>query len=154
MKMGIERVLKEKFGDEIKDICQVYDEQIKETTVEVSSCIYNVKFVQVYSIIRMLATAGSEQPSRGIKTSHKKLWWQRRSVVCHGRRLRCEVRGAWLYWIGDQSSHQGEIPRYCQCWIDKRMNFESSADMSALFIPLKFIFLYFFIDAETFGIQQ
>ncbi|KAG8389592.1 hypothetical protein BUALT_Bualt02G0245100 [Buddleja alternifolia] len=34
MKMGIERVLKEKFGDAIKDICQVYDEQISETTVE------------------------------------------------------------------------------------------------------------------------
>ncbi|KAL0420157.1 UNVERIFIED_CONTAM: NifU-like protein 1, chloroplastic [Sesamum radiatum] len=34
MKMGIERVLKEKFGDAIKDICQVYDEQILETTVE------------------------------------------------------------------------------------------------------------------------
>lgn len=36
MKMGIERRLKEKFGDAIKDICQVYDEQINETTVEVS----------------------------------------------------------------------------------------------------------------------
>lgn len=39
MQMGIERVLKEKFGDAIKDICQVYDEQIKETTVEVSLCM-------------------------------------------------------------------------------------------------------------------
>lgn len=36
MKMGIERVLKEKFGDSIKDIVQVFDEdQLKETTVEV-----------------------------------------------------------------------------------------------------------------------
>lgn len=34
MKMGIERVLKEKFGDAINDICQVNDEQITETTVE------------------------------------------------------------------------------------------------------------------------
>ncbi|CAI9774264.1 unnamed protein product [Fraxinus pennsylvanica] len=34
MKMGIERVLKEKFGDAIKDICQINDEQISETTVE------------------------------------------------------------------------------------------------------------------------
>ncbi|OVA16726.1 NIF system FeS cluster assembly [Macleaya cordata] len=34
MKMGIERVLKEKFGDAIKDICQVFDEQQNETTVE------------------------------------------------------------------------------------------------------------------------
>lgn len=34
MKMGIERVLKEKFGDAVKDICQVYDDQINETTVE------------------------------------------------------------------------------------------------------------------------
>ncbi|GER55156.1 NifU-like protein [Striga asiatica] len=32
MKMGIERVLKEKFGDAIKDICQVNDEQVTETT--------------------------------------------------------------------------------------------------------------------------
>lgn len=36
MKMGIEKVLKEKFGDAIKDICQVYDEQVTENTVEVS----------------------------------------------------------------------------------------------------------------------
>ncbi|KAL2935842.1 NifU-like protein 1 chloroplastic [Bienertia sinuspersici] len=34
MKMGIERVLKEKFGDAIKDIRQVNDEQVNETTVE------------------------------------------------------------------------------------------------------------------------
>ncbi|KAF2325052.1 hypothetical protein P3X46_003314 [Hevea brasiliensis] len=34
MKMGIERVLKEKFGDAVKDICQVYDEEARETTAE------------------------------------------------------------------------------------------------------------------------
>ncbi|XP_057508153.1 nifU-like protein 1, chloroplastic [Actinidia eriantha] len=34
MKMGIERVLKEKFGDAVKDIRQVYDDQISQTTVE------------------------------------------------------------------------------------------------------------------------
>ncbi|PPS16964.1 hypothetical protein GOBAR_AA03627 [Gossypium barbadense] len=34
MKMGIERVLKEKFGDAVKDIRQVYDDEQKETTVE------------------------------------------------------------------------------------------------------------------------
>ncbi|XP_057439184.1 nifU-like protein 1, chloroplastic [Lotus japonicus] len=34
MKLGIERVLKEKFGDAVKDIVQVYDEEPKETTVE------------------------------------------------------------------------------------------------------------------------
>ncbi|KAK4257238.1 hypothetical protein QN277_006852 [Acacia crassicarpa] len=34
MKMGIERVLKEKFGDAVKDIQQVYDDEKKETTVE------------------------------------------------------------------------------------------------------------------------
>ncbi|KAJ7973100.1 nifU-like protein 1, chloroplastic [Quillaja saponaria] len=34
MKMGIERVLKEKFGDAVKDICQVYDEETKETTCQ------------------------------------------------------------------------------------------------------------------------
>jgi Fe-S cluster biogenesis protein NfuA len=38
MKMGIERVLKEKFGDSIKDIVQVYDDdQARETTVEVTN---------------------------------------------------------------------------------------------------------------------
>lgn len=37
MSMGIERVLKEKFGDAIKDIRQVYDEEVRETTVEVSA---------------------------------------------------------------------------------------------------------------------
>ncbi|GAV84343.1 NifU domain-containing protein [Cephalotus follicularis] len=35
MKMGIERVLKEKFGDAVKDIRQVYDnDEPRETTVE------------------------------------------------------------------------------------------------------------------------
>ncbi|XP_057963564.1 nifU-like protein 1, chloroplastic [Malania oleifera] len=34
MKMGIERVIKEKFGDAVKDIRQVYDDHISETTVE------------------------------------------------------------------------------------------------------------------------
>lgn len=34
--MGIERVLKEKFGDAVKDIRQIYDEELRETTVEVS----------------------------------------------------------------------------------------------------------------------
>ncbi|XP_015968868.1 nifU-like protein 1, chloroplastic [Arachis duranensis] len=34
MKMGIERVLKEKFGDSVKEIQQVYDAEPKETTIE------------------------------------------------------------------------------------------------------------------------
>ncbi|KAG0500999.1 hypothetical protein HPP92_001071 [Vanilla planifolia] len=34
MKMGIERVLKEKFSDAVKEIRQVFDEQMTETTVE------------------------------------------------------------------------------------------------------------------------
>ncbi|WCJ22356.1 hypothetical protein M5689_004451 [Euphorbia peplus] len=34
MTMGIERVLKEKFGDAVKEIRQVYDEEAKVTTVE------------------------------------------------------------------------------------------------------------------------
>ncbi|XP_061366262.1 nifU-like protein 1, chloroplastic [Gastrolobium bilobum] len=34
MKMGIERVLKEKFGDAVKDILQVYQDEPKDTTVE------------------------------------------------------------------------------------------------------------------------
>lgn len=37
MKMGIERVLKEKFGGAVKDIRQIYDEDKRETTVEVIS---------------------------------------------------------------------------------------------------------------------
>ncbi|KAF8049625.1 hypothetical protein N665_2164s0001 [Sinapis alba] len=35
MTMGIERVLKEKFGDALKDIRQVFDEEVKHITVEV-----------------------------------------------------------------------------------------------------------------------
>ncbi|KAK7259175.1 hypothetical protein RIF29_24775 [Crotalaria pallida] len=34
MKMGIERVLKEKFGDAVRDIRQVFDQEPTETTVE------------------------------------------------------------------------------------------------------------------------
>lgn len=40
MKMGIERVLKEKFGDAVKDIRQVDEEDKKETTAEVSFLIH------------------------------------------------------------------------------------------------------------------
>lgn len=40
MKMGIERVLKEKFGEAIKDIRQVYDGQVVETTAEAN--IYKI----------------------------------------------------------------------------------------------------------------
>lgn len=40
MKMGIERVLKEKFGDAVKDIVPVFDEQPAETTVEASFFIF------------------------------------------------------------------------------------------------------------------
>lgn len=36
MTMGIERVLKENFGDALKDIRQVFDEEVKHITVEVS----------------------------------------------------------------------------------------------------------------------
>lgn len=35
MTMGIERVLKEKFGDALKDIRQVFEEEVKQITVEV-----------------------------------------------------------------------------------------------------------------------
>ncbi|XP_024195531.2 nifU-like protein 1, chloroplastic [Rosa chinensis] len=47
MKMGIEGVLKEKFGDALKDIQQVFDEENRETIVEVrafdfSTCLYSV----------------------------------------------------------------------------------------------------------------
>lgn len=41
MKMGIERVLKEKFGEAIKDIRQVYNEQVVETTAEVNICKFS-----------------------------------------------------------------------------------------------------------------
>ena len=49
MKMGIERVLKEKFGDAVKDIRQVYDDGISETTVDFS--------------LKFCTTARSEQSS-------------------------------------------------------------------------------------------
>jgi len=40
MTMGIERVLKEKFGDALKDIRQVFDEEVKQITVEVSEALF------------------------------------------------------------------------------------------------------------------
>ncbi|CAN4112720.1 unnamed protein product [Withania somnifera] len=42
MKMGIERVLKEKFGEAIKDIRQVYDQQVVETTAEAVNAHLNI----------------------------------------------------------------------------------------------------------------
>lgn len=42
MKMGIERVLKEKFGEAVEDIRQVVDDQQTETTVAVSiHCMFD-----------------------------------------------------------------------------------------------------------------
>lgn len=49
MKMGIERVLKEKFGDQIKDIVQVFEEEPVRTTVDVSL------FPVAYSVLRAVA---------------------------------------------------------------------------------------------------
>lgn len=47
MKMGIERVLKEKFGEAVKEIRQVFDDQQTETTVAVSiQCIFAAKLMQ------------------------------------------------------------------------------------------------------------
>lgn len=50
MKMGIERVLKEKFGDAVKDILQVYDHQPTDTTVQVSSGQFAVPAVLSYYV--------------------------------------------------------------------------------------------------------
>lgn len=50
MKMGIEKVLKEKFGDAVKDIRQVNEVQVNETTVEVyiSSLIFKIQDQPVF----------------------------------------------------------------------------------------------------------
>lgn len=48
MTMGIERVLKEKFGDALKDIRQVFDEEVKHITVEVS--VWGYPFKKILSI--------------------------------------------------------------------------------------------------------
>lgn len=50
MTMGIERVLKEKFGDALKDIRQVFDEEVKQITVEVSEAPFK-KFALISSCV-------------------------------------------------------------------------------------------------------
>jgi len=45
MKMGIERVLKEKFGDAVQDIRQLSFEEPKETTVEASPILQYPFFI-------------------------------------------------------------------------------------------------------------
>lgn len=47
MKMGIERILKEKFGDAVKDIRQVYDEEVTETTIEVVILLANIVMLEL-----------------------------------------------------------------------------------------------------------
>lgn len=58
MTMGIERVLKEKFGDALKDIRQVFDEEVKQITVEVSEApfFFITKFAY-FSLISSLVIA-------------------------------------------------------------------------------------------------
>lgn len=50
MTMGIERVLKEKFGDALKDIRQVFDEEVKQITVEVSEAPFMIFALISYSM--------------------------------------------------------------------------------------------------------
>ncbi|KAL6515898.1 NifU-like protein 1, chloroplastic [Orobanche gracilis] len=83
MKMGIERVLKEKFGDAIKDIRQVNDEQITETTVEAINSHLDVLrpavknyggSVQVLSVVSgecLVNYVGPESIGSGIKAAIK-----------------------------------------------------------------------------------
>ncbi|KAL3648135.1 NifU-like protein 1, chloroplastic [Castilleja foliolosa] len=84
MKMGIERVLKEKFGDAIKDICQVYDEQINVTTVEAINSHLDILrpaiknfggSVQVLSVVAggecLVKYTGPESIGSGVKAAIK-----------------------------------------------------------------------------------
>ncbi|KAH6813928.1 NFU domain protein 1 [Perilla frutescens var. frutescens] len=83
MKMGIERVLNEKFGDAIKEICQVYDEQISETSVEAVNSHLDILrpaiknyggSVQVLSVSGgdcVVRYAGPESIGSGIKAAIK-----------------------------------------------------------------------------------
>uniref|UniRef100_A0A7N0UU08 NIF system FeS cluster assembly NifU C-terminal domain-containing protein n=1 Tax=Kalanchoe fedtschenkoi TaxID=63787 RepID=A0A7N0UU08_KALFE len=83
MKMGIERVLKEKFGDAVKDIRQVFDEQQTETTVEavnahldilrpaIKNSGGSVDVKSVYVSACLVKYAGPESIGSGIKAAMK-----------------------------------------------------------------------------------
>lgn len=89
MQMGIERVLKEKFGDAIKDIRQVYDEEVKETTAEVrrewnyypnmfcSSLLTLRDFMFLIMEISCFPVqiAGGESSPRHTETGYQELRW-------------------------------------------------------------------------------
>ncbi|PWA62526.1 NIF system FeS cluster assembly, NifU, C-terminal [Artemisia annua] len=73
MKMGIERVLKETFGDAVKDVDQVYDEQPAETTVEAR---FLLKFIAVNGLLEIL---------------RPKLWWKCGGIIRSRWGMHCEV---------------------------------------------------------------
>jgi hypothetical protein len=53
MKMGIERVLKEKFGDAVQDIRQLSFEEPKETTVEASPILQYPFFIFSFFVLNL-----------------------------------------------------------------------------------------------------
>ncbi|EEF47225.1 nifU-like protein 1, chloroplastic [Ricinus communis] len=93
MKMGIERVLKEKFGDSVKDIRQVNDEEVKETTPEAVNrhldilrpAIKNyggsVEVVSIESGECLVKYSGPESIGSGIKAAIKEKFPEITNVV-------------------------------------------------------------------------
>ncbi|KAF2578603.1 hypothetical protein F2Q68_00002468 [Brassica cretica] len=69
MTMGIERVLKEKFGDALKDIRQVFDEEVKLITVENYGGSVDVLSVEGEDCV--VKYVGPESIGMGIKAAIK-----------------------------------------------------------------------------------
>ncbi|KAK9950480.1 hypothetical protein M0R45_005968 [Rubus argutus] len=91
MKMGIERVLKEKFGDALKDIQQVYDEENREDHMEWSS--------------------------GHTETSHKELWRKCGSVSVEGGDCHVNYVGPESIGSGIRAAIKEKFPGYCQCCV-------------------------------------
>ncbi|XP_076940723.1 nifU-like protein 1, chloroplastic [Bidens hawaiensis] len=93
MKMGIERVLKEKFGDAIKEIVQVYDQQPAETTVEavnahleilrpaIANFGGNVEVLSVKGGECLVKYTGPESIGSGVKAAIKEKFTDIENVV-------------------------------------------------------------------------
>ncbi|KAD6120207.1 hypothetical protein E3N88_11478 [Mikania micrantha] len=91
MKMGIERILKEKFGDAVKDIVQVYDQQPAETTAvnahleilrpAIANFGGNVEVLSVNGAECVVKYTGPESIGSGVKAAIKEKFTDIENVV-------------------------------------------------------------------------
>ncbi|GJX65349.1 NifU-like protein 1, chloroplastic [Tanacetum coccineum] len=118
MKMGIERVLKEKFGDAVKDIVQVYDEQPAETTAvnghldilrpAITNFGGSVEVLSVQGGECIVKYTGPESIGSGVKAAIKEKFTDIENVVLTEQGAQCTISSTLI--ATDVDDHVSMLP--------------------------------------------